>query len=42
MQGINEWYNMSCNIGNNSTLIRMMTLLNKGVWKVTNDSGIKS
>ena len=42
MQGINNWYNISCNIGNNSTLIRILELPNKGVREVTNDIGIMS
>ena len=42
MQGINECYNISCNIGNNSTLMRITELPNKGVREVTNDIRIMS
>ena len=42
MQGFNEWYDISCNIGNNSTLIQITELPNKGVREVTNDIGIMS
>ena len=42
MQRINEWYNMSCNIESNSTLIWLTELRNKRVREVTNDIGIMS
>ena len=42
MQRMNETYNINGNILNNSILIRIMELSNKGIREVTNGIGIMS